>query len=306
MWICRTDKCLHIGRWTDRNWVKSATGCYNIIHSSLCVVVCINSPMFRRKVLPTSSASEIKPSKRSEPCTRRIGSHIGPEGTLITLLLLLPLVSCGHLFRPVCQSGFPHVSWSAWFLMVACLAYSLTLKMEAVCPSQMFIPLGTWSLALMYWQFHVPCVLQELGPVLVSFPLFKLSVNRREWSASLPDHFTFRDVAGGWLGPRAYLDIMEKREISAPAGNQTPTPNSSIPLPGHCIVFYCQGTTTQSRHKHATPLQSPLYAPSGLSPSGARTLWLEALVISIVPTHAKRNVTDPCPTQLVTDVIHLL
>jgi hypothetical protein len=30
-WICRTDKCLHIGRWTDRNWVKSATGCYNII-----------------------------------------------------------------------------------------------------------------------------------------------------------------------------------------------------------------------------------------------------------------------------------
>jgi hypothetical protein len=31
VWTCRTDKCLHVGRRIDRDWVESATGCYNII-----------------------------------------------------------------------------------------------------------------------------------------------------------------------------------------------------------------------------------------------------------------------------------
>jgi hypothetical protein len=53
------------------------------------------------------------------------------------------------------------------------------------------------ELAAVYWQFHVPRTLRERGRILVSFPVFKFSVNKREWSASHLGHFTSRDVVGG-------------------------------------------------------------------------------------------------------------
>jgi len=40
-----------------------------------------------------------------------------------------------------------------------------------------------------------------------------------EWSASCPGHFTLGEIApgtyciGGWLGPTAGLDVVEKRRI---------------------------------------------------------------------------------------------
>jgi hypothetical protein len=43
-----------------------------------------------------------------------------------------------------------------------------------------------------------------------------------EWSASCPSHFTPRERApvthwiGGWVGPRAILDVVVKRKIPSP------------------------------------------------------------------------------------------
>jgi hypothetical protein len=54
-----------------------------------------------------------------------------------------------------------------------------------------------------------------------------------EWSASRPGRFTPGERApgthwiGGWVGPRAGLDDLEK--ILDPAGTRIPTPRSSSP-----------------------------------------------------------------------------
>jgi hypothetical protein len=51
---------------------------------------------------------------------------------------------------------------------------------------------------------------------------------RWRWSASRPGRFTSGESAhstnwiGGWVGPRAGLDNVEKRKLLAPAGNRTP------------------------------------------------------------------------------------
>jgi hypothetical protein len=55
-----------------------------------------------------------------------------------------------------------------------------------------------------------------------------LALDGGEWSASLSCRFTPREAApgtrciGGWLGPRAGLDIMEKRQISCPYRESNP------------------------------------------------------------------------------------
>jgi hypothetical protein len=55
-----------------------------------------------------------------------------------------------------------------------------------------------------------------------------------EWSAARPGRFAARERdpsthwIGGWVGPRAVLDAMVKREISIPRpGNRTLEPRSS-------------------------------------------------------------------------------
>jgi hypothetical protein len=56
-----------------------------------------------------------------------------------------------------------------------------------------------------------------------------------EWSASRPGRFTAGERApgthwiGGWVGPRAGLNDVEKRKIFDPTGTRTPTPLSSSP-----------------------------------------------------------------------------
>jgi hypothetical protein len=56
-----------------------------------------------------------------------------------------------------------------------------------------------------------------------------------KWSVSRPGRFTPRKKAprthsiGGWVGPRAILDTVVKKEIPAPARNRTEEPRSSSP-----------------------------------------------------------------------------
>jgi hypothetical protein len=56
-----------------------------------------------------------------------------------------------------------------------------------------------------------------------------------EWLSSGHSRFTPRNRAqdthriGGWVGPRAGLEAVEKEKVSAPAGNRNPEPRSSSP-----------------------------------------------------------------------------
>jgi hypothetical protein len=57
-----------------------------------------------------------------------------------------------------------------------------------------------------------------------------------EWSASRPGRFTLKERApgthwiGGWVGPRAVLEVVVKRKISSPRRESNPrTPQSSSP-----------------------------------------------------------------------------
>jgi hypothetical protein len=58
-----------------------------------------------------------------------------------------------------------------------------------------------------------------------------------EWLASRLGRFALGKrgpgilYIGDWVGPRASLDIVEKRKITAATRNQTPIPWSSSPLP---------------------------------------------------------------------------
>jgi hypothetical protein len=60
-----------------------------------------------------------------------------------------------------------------------------------------------------------------------------LALDRGEWSASHPGHFTPEEGApsthwiGGWVGPRASLDTVKKRKTLAPAMNQIQIPQLS-------------------------------------------------------------------------------
>jgi hypothetical protein len=61
------------------------------------------------------------------------------------------------------------------------------------------------------------------------------ALDRGEWPASRPGRFTPREGApdthwiGGWVGPRAVLDVVMKRKIPSPAGKRTLEPQSSSP-----------------------------------------------------------------------------
>jgi hypothetical protein len=60
------------------------------------------------------------------------------------------------------------------------------------------------------------------------------SVDGGEWSLLLPSRcYPWVEppfpIGLFWVGPRAYLDSVEKRRISAPAGNGTPIPRTSSP-----------------------------------------------------------------------------
>jgi hypothetical protein len=56
-----------------------------------------------------------------------------------------------------------------------------------------------------------------------------------EWSALRPGRFTTGERTpvthwiGGWVGPRACLDDVEKKKILESTGNRTPIPLSSSP-----------------------------------------------------------------------------
>jgi hypothetical protein len=56
-----------------------------------------------------------------------------------------------------------------------------------------------------------------------------------EWSASRPSHFTLREGVpgthwiGGWVGPRAILDVVVKRKI--PSLSQESNPRTPIVQP---------------------------------------------------------------------------
>jgi hypothetical protein len=51
-----------------------------------------------------------------------------------------------------------------------------------------------------------------------------------EWSASRPNHFISSNLwIGGWVGPRASLDDVEKRKFFTLLGLKLQTPRSSSP-----------------------------------------------------------------------------
>jgi hypothetical protein len=58
------------------------------------------------------------------------------------------------------------------------------------------------------------------GSGIVAPPFLTSALDEGDWSASCPGHFTLRERApgtqwkGGWVGPRASLDTVEKRTIS--------------------------------------------------------------------------------------------
>jgi len=64
------------------------------------------------------------------------------------------------------------------------------------------------------------------------------ALERSEWSASRPGYFTPRERApgthwiGGWVGPSASLDAMEKRKIPSPCWESNPG------LPACCQSLY--------------------------------------------------------------------
>jgi hypothetical protein len=55
-----------------------------------------------------------------------------------------------------------------------------------------------------------------------------LALDGGEWLASFPGHFTPREIApgthwiGGWVGPRAVLDMVVKRKILSPHWESNP------------------------------------------------------------------------------------
>jgi hypothetical protein len=60
-------------------------------------------------------------------------------------------------------------------------------------------------------------------------PFLTSALDGGEWSGSHPGRFIPGEIAtgthwmGGWVGPRAGLDAVEKRKSFARAGNRTPT-----------------------------------------------------------------------------------
>jgi hypothetical protein len=60
------------------------------------------------------------------------------------------------------------------------------------------------------------------GVAVYIHPFLTSALYEGEWSASRPDRFTSREVVpgthwiGGWAGPRAGLDAVEKRKIPSP------------------------------------------------------------------------------------------
>jgi hypothetical protein len=67
-----------------------------------------------------------------------------------------------------------------------------------------------------------------------SFTILIIALDEGKWSALHPGQFTSGERAldthcvGGWVGPRASLDALEKKNL-VPARNQTPTV--------HCIIL---------------------------------------------------------------------
>jgi hypothetical protein len=66
-------------------------------------------------------------------------------------------------------------------------------------------------------------------------PFLTLVLNEGEWSDSHSCRLTpgettpCTNFTGGWVGPKAGLDVMEKRKLLIPIGNRTPAHRSSSP-----------------------------------------------------------------------------
>jgi hypothetical protein len=66
-------------------------------------------------------------------------------------------------------------------------------------------------------------------------PFLTSALEGGEWPASRPCRFTLGASApginwiGGWVGPRAGLNVIDVRKVHCPAKNRTPTPRSSSP-----------------------------------------------------------------------------
>jgi hypothetical protein len=76
-------------------------------------------------------------------------------------------------------------------------------------------------------------------------PHLTLALDGSEWSASHPCCFSSRETVhgmhfiGGWVGPRANLDVIEKGKISLlPARNWTLIPQSPSPYPSYYTHRY--------------------------------------------------------------------
>jgi len=63
---------------------------------------------------------------------------------------------------------------------------------------------------------------------------FNSALDGSEWSVSRPGRFTPEERSagtrwrGGWVGPRAVLDAVEKRKIPSPRRESNPTKDSTI------------------------------------------------------------------------------
>jgi hypothetical protein len=68
----------------------------------------------------------------------------------------------------------------------------------------------------------------------IAQPFFTSALDRGEWLTTRPGRFTFLERAhcthwiGGWVGPRAGLDVVEKRKIMPLPGIE---PRQSSPYP---------------------------------------------------------------------------
>jgi hypothetical protein len=78
------------------------------------------------------------------------------------------------------------------------------------------------------------------------------ALDRGEWSASRPSRFTPREIAhgtgciGGWVGPRAGLGAMEKRNIPSPHRDSNPDRPTRIPAPQR--LSYSTSSSIYSSH----------------------------------------------------------
>jgi hypothetical protein len=88
--------------------------------------------------------------------------------------------------------------------------------------------LNTVKLSLCFFKLSTMPWMHIGGVEVWLYAFLTSALDGSEWSASCPSHFTRRDRAtgthwiGGWISPRAGLDIVVKRQIPTPCWDSNP------------------------------------------------------------------------------------